>query len=152
MHGQRRGDRESKTQRKRGMLTSRWPNDSWQVSSVHRPLGSPGKIMGGGGGVQGRGEEMRQSRTKKEGKGECDWKRKMGRLAEGEEEPQEVTVGTKVGRLRKITEQELLIVCNSMETVHSEQSPAAGSEASRHSVMTSACSAVRSTLKYPHRY
>lgn len=66
----------------------------------------------------------------------------MGRLAEGEEEPQEVTVGTKVGRLRKITEQELLIVCNSMETVHSEQSPAAGSEARRHSVMTSPCSAV----------
>lgn len=59
----------------------------------------------------------------------------MGRLAEGEQEPQEVTVGTKVGRLRKITEQELIIVCNSMETVHSEQSPAAGS-----------------TQKYPHRY
>lgn len=76
----------------------------------------------------------------------------MGRLAEREEEPQEVTVGTKVGRLRKITEQELLIVCNSMETVHSEQFPAAGSEARRHSVMTSPCSAVRSTQKYPHRY
>lgn len=62
-----------------GMFGRRWPNDSWQVSSARRPLGSPRKIMGSGR-RGGRPNETEQNKKKK--KGECDRKRKMRRLPE----------------------------------------------------------------------
>lgn len=64
-----------------GMFSSRWPNDSWQVSSAHRPLGSQRKIMGRWRGGGGGGQSETEWNKRKEN-GECDRKIRMGRLTE----------------------------------------------------------------------